>query len=153
MYVCNALLSHSQDGQSQTGTSTEEAWDHVKSLYQTSAATCLFGKNNVHVQPVSSSPPSPHTTHCLTHVRCCILAFSHVTMLTVQLLHFQLTSLFHHPPYPTPTLPPALLSSISLSLSLSLSLSVSLSLSLLPSFLPSSTAPPSSTPHFPSSFP
>jgi hypothetical protein len=40
-----------QDGQSQT--STEEAWDHVKSLYQTTTATCLFGKNNIHVQPVS----------------------------------------------------------------------------------------------------
>lgn len=32
---------------------TGEAWEHVQSLYQNPLASCLYGKNNVELQPVS----------------------------------------------------------------------------------------------------
>ena len=56
MYVHVSLLdslspSICQDGRGE-GIATEAAWDHVQSLYQSTSSTCLFGKNNIMVQPV-----------------------------------------------------------------------------------------------------
>lgn len=41
-----------EDGRGE-GIATEAAWEHVRSLYQSTSSTCLFGKNNIMVQPVS----------------------------------------------------------------------------------------------------
>ena len=33
--------------------STDKAWQHLQSLYQSNLSQCLFGKNNILVKPVS----------------------------------------------------------------------------------------------------
>jgi len=46
-----------QDKDSQSHVGTEEAWDHVRSLYQGTGSTCLFGKNSIIVHPPGFSEP------------------------------------------------------------------------------------------------
>ena len=38
-----------------------EKWEHVQSLYQNPLASCLYGKNNVMMKPVSDLGNTVHT--------------------------------------------------------------------------------------------
>lgn len=54
--LSNSLSMSGQEGQ-YGPRATEEAWDHVRSLYQSSLQTCLFGKNHVLMQPPGFDEP------------------------------------------------------------------------------------------------
>ena len=57
----SASVVPQEDGRSE-GIATEAAWEHVRSLYQSTSSTCLFGKNNIMVQPVSGACFDSHVT-------------------------------------------------------------------------------------------
>ena len=55
--VLSIAASKGQPEENGVAIATEQAWDHVQSLYQHSSSMCLFGKNNILVKPVSLAEP------------------------------------------------------------------------------------------------
>ena len=51
LFDCRVLTIAASNGD--TAGASERAWGHVQSMYQSNNATCLFGKNNILVKPVS----------------------------------------------------------------------------------------------------
>ena len=58
--VLSIAASKGQPEENGVAIATEQAWDHVQSLYQHSSSTCLFGKNNILVKPVSLVKSAPY---------------------------------------------------------------------------------------------